>query len=110
VPARQGSAKPSQSTAADRPAADQVRPGVGIEREFIDSPGLLILNDGWEIESATPGAQRWLAELPDSDRPASRRPSLVITLAARALRMAQHPHHGGDIAVTRVLIDWTSWL
>lgn len=84
--------------------------GQASDPEFIDSPGLLILDDDWEIESATPGAQRWLAELPDSERPSGRLPSSVITLAARALRMARHPHHGGDISVSRVLTRTGTWL
>jgi DNA-binding CsgD family transcriptional regulator len=78
--------------------------GQASEPEFADSPGLVILDERWDIESATPGAQRWLAELPDGDPEAGRLPSSVLTLAARARRLAQHPG-GGEIAVSRV---WTS--
>ncbi len=79
------------------------------EPEFSDSPGLVILGDGWDIESATPGAQGWLAELPDGDPVAGRLPSSVVTLAARALRLAQHPHQGGEIAVSRVRTRSGMW-
>ena len=32
-----------------------------------DSPGLVVLGDGWSVESLTPGVERWLSELPDGD-------------------------------------------
>jgi DNA-binding CsgD family transcriptional regulator len=93
--------------------ADAVRHALLIgqagEPEFADSPGLVILDDSWDIESATPGAQRWLAELPDGDLGAGRLPSSVITLAARALRLAQHPHLGGEIAVTQARTRSGTW-
>jgi DNA-binding CsgD family transcriptional regulator len=50
-----------------------------------------------------------LAELPDGDPGAGRLPSSVITLAARALRQAQHPHHGGEITVSRVRTRSGTW-
>src|SRR5215472_6128434 len=84
--------------------------GQATEPEFADSPGLLILDDSWDIESATPGAERWLADLPEGDPGAGRLPSSVITLAARALRMAQHPDHGGEIAVSRVRACSGRWV
>lgn len=84
--------------------------GQASEPEFSDSPGLVILDDTWDIESATPGAQQWLAELPDGDPGAGRLPSSVITLAARALRLAQHPHQGGEIAVSRVRSSSGTWV
>jgi DNA-binding CsgD family transcriptional regulator len=84
--------------------------GQATEPEFSDSPGLLILDDNWDIESATPDAQRWLAELPDGDPAAGRLPSSVITLAARALRLAQRPQHSGDIAVARVRTFSGAWV
>jgi DNA-binding CsgD family transcriptional regulator len=78
--------------------------------EFADSPGLLILGENWDLESATPGAQRWLAELPDGDWDAGRLPSSVITLAARTMRIAQNPRHSVDIAVSRVLTRTGTWV
>src|SRR5664279_725941 len=32
-----------------------------------DGPGLVILNSRWAVQSATPGVDRWLDELPDGD-------------------------------------------
>jgi DNA-binding CsgD family transcriptional regulator/GAF domain-containing protein len=80
------------------------------EPDFPDSPGLLVLDDHWRVESATPGVQRWLSELPDGDWSAGRLPSSVITLAARTLRAAENPHRGGDITVSRVLSRTGMWV
>jgi DNA-binding CsgD family transcriptional regulator len=84
--------------------------GQAREPEFTDSPGLLILGDNWDLESATPGAQRWLAELPDGDWDAGQLPSSVIALAARTMRIARNPHQGADIAVSRVLTRGGIWV
>lgn len=83
--------------------------GQAREPEFADSPGLVILDERWDIESATPGAQRWLADLPDGDPDAGRLPSSVVTLAARALRLAQDPR-GGETAVSRVRTCSGTWV
>jgi DNA-binding CsgD family transcriptional regulator len=54
-----------------------------------------------EIESATPGVERWLQELPDGDWDAGRLPSSVLAVAGRALRTAEHPDGPGQVAVSR---------
>jgi hypothetical protein len=41
--------------------------GEAADPEGPDSPGLVILNDCWEVDSVTPGVERWLSELPDGD-------------------------------------------
>jgi DNA-binding CsgD family transcriptional regulator len=84
--------------------------GQAREPEFTDSPGLLILDDRWELESATPGVERWLSELPDGDWDAGRLPSSVVTLAGRALKMSENPNRGTDIAVSRVLSRTGTWV
>lgn len=83
--------------------------GQAREPEFTDSPGLVILDERWDIESATPGAGRWLADLPDGDPDAGRLPSSVVTLAARALRLARDPR-GGETAVSRVRTCSGAWV
>lgn len=83
--------------------------GQAREPEFADSPGLLILDRHWDVESATPGVERWLSELPDGDWDSGRLPSSVLTLAGRALSMAEHPDRG-DIAVSRVLSRTGTWV
>jgi DNA-binding CsgD family transcriptional regulator len=84
--------------------------GQARDPDFIDSPGLLILNDRWDVESATPGLGRWLSELPDGDWDSGRLPSSVVTLAGRALRMSENPNRGADIPVSRVLSRTGTWV
>ncbi len=83
--------------------------GQSREPDFTDSPGLLILDRGWNVESATPGVERWLSELPDGDWDAGQLPSSVLTLAGRVLSMAEHPDRG-EIAVSRVLSRTGIWV
>ena len=44
------------------------------EAERPDEPGLVVVTERWEIESATPGVERWLAGLPDGDVATGRLP------------------------------------
>ncbi|MFG1791216.1 LuxR C-terminal-related transcriptional regulator [Nocardia sp. NPDC049149] len=83
--------------------------GQAREPDCADSPGLLILDHNGDVESTTPGVERWLAELPDGDWDSGRLPSSVLTLAGRTLSMAEHPHRG-DIAVSRVLSRSGTWV
>lgn len=50
-----------------------------------DAPGLLVLDDRLEIESATPGTERWLGDLPGGT-PQGRLPTAVIAVAGQALQ------------------------
>ncbi len=86
--------------------------GEATDPEGPDAPGLVVVNDRWEIESTTPGVQRWLEELPDGDLAAGRLPSALLTVAARALRSAQHAAEDGaaELAVARVLARSGNWL
>jgi DNA-binding CsgD family transcriptional regulator len=79
------------------------------EPDSPDSPGLVILTDEWEVESATPGVDNWLAELPDGDWPAGKLPSAVLAVAARALDSARHPG-GAEVAVSRVRARNGTWV
>jgi DNA-binding CsgD family transcriptional regulator len=80
--------------------------GEATDPETPDAPGLLILDEGWEVESATPGVDRWLAELPDGDLDAGRLPSAVLSVAARVLR----PGAPAEVAVARVLSTTGTWV
>lgn len=82
--------------------------GEAMDPEGPDAPGLIVLSDEWEVESATPGVERWLSELPDGD--AGRLPSSVLSVAGRALRTADHPDEPGEIAVSRVLSRSGTWV
>ncbi|MCP2326883.1 DNA-binding CsgD family transcriptional regulator [Hamadaea flava] len=84
--------------------------GEAADPEGVDAPGLLILNDKWEVESATPGVERWISELPDGDWSHQRLPSSVLAVAGRALRSANLPGDAGEVAVARVLTRRGTWV
>lgn len=84
--------------------------GEARDPEGSDAPGLLILNDQWDVESSTPGVQRWLAALPDGDWDAGRLPSAVLSLASRVMRNARNPGQPGEVAVSRVLSAGRTWV
>lgn len=73
-----------------------------------EAPGLLILTEGLEIESATPGTERWLAELPGGN--GERLPHAVVSVAGQALRSAAGSHRGGHTAAARVLGESGTWV
>ena len=84
--------------------------GEAVDPEGPESPGLLVLSETWEVESATPGVERWLRELPDGEWDAGRLPSAVLAVAGRALRTAEHPDEPGQVAVSRVLARSGTWI
>ncbi len=84
--------------------------GEATDPEGPDAPGLLVLSDDGEVESATPGVERWLRALPDGDWDAGRLPSAVLAVAGRALRTAEHPDEPGQVAVSRVLSRAGTWV
>ncbi len=77
--------------------------GEATDPERPEAPGLIVLSDNWEIESTTPGVERWLSDLPDGNWDSGRLPSSVLSVAGRALRMAAHPDGVGEVAVARAL-------
>ena len=84
--------------------------GEASDPEGPDTPGLVILTHKEEIESSTPGVERWLRELPDGDWDAGRLPSSVRVVAARALLSADYPDEPGQVAVSRVLSRSGTWV
>jgi DNA-binding CsgD family transcriptional regulator len=84
--------------------------GEATDPEGPDAPGLLVLSQEGEVESAMPGVERWLAALPDGDWDAGRLPSAVLAVAGRALRTAEHPDQPGEVAVSRVLSRSGTWV
>jgi DNA-binding CsgD family transcriptional regulator len=84
--------------------------GEAVDPEGPEAPGLVVLTGKGEVESATPGVERWLAALPDGDWDAGRLPSAVLAVAGRALRTAEHPDEPGQVAVSRVLSRSGSWV
>jgi DNA-binding CsgD family transcriptional regulator len=84
--------------------------GAAVDPEGPDAPGLLILTETFEIDSTTPGVERWLAELPDGDPAAGRLPSSVRAVAGQALRTGEEPDRPGEVAVARVLSRGGTWV
>jgi DNA-binding CsgD family transcriptional regulator len=78
--------------------------------EWPNSPGLVVLSEQGEVESTTPGVDRYLSDLPDGDLDAGRLPSAVHAVAGRALRTAQNHDDPGEVALARVLSRSGTWI
>lgn len=65
--------------------------GEAADPEGPDAPGLLIVDDHWDVASVTPGIDRWLAELPGGTGGTGRLTSSVLAIAAQALASARRP-------------------
>ncbi len=84
--------------------------GGAADPEGPDAPGLVVLREDWSVESATPGAEAWLAELPDGDwEGANRLPPAVLAVAGRARRTADD-EAPGEVAFARVLAASGRWV
>ncbi len=55
--------------------------GEAMDPEGPEAPGLVVLSADWELESSTPGVERWLSDLPDGDWDAGRLPTAVLAVA-----------------------------
>lgn len=84
--------------------------GEASDPETPDAPGLIVLSVDWEVQSLTPGVERWLAELPDGDWAVGRLPSCVLSVAGQALRKAEQRHVPGEVAMARVLSRSGTWV
>ena len=84
--------------------------GEARDPQWPDSPGLVVLSESGEVESTTPGVERWLADLPDGDWDAGRLPTAVHAVAGRALRTAESHDDPGEVALARVLSRSGTWI
>jgi DNA-binding CsgD family transcriptional regulator len=84
--------------------------GEATDPDTPNAPGLVVLSADWEVESTTPGAERWLSDLPDGNLDTGKLPSAVLSVAARALRTAERPDEPGEVAVARVLSRSGTWI
>jgi DNA-binding CsgD family transcriptional regulator len=82
--------------------------GEAAEPDHPDAPGLLIIDQRWQVRSRTPGVDRWLAEI-SADAAAGRLPPAVLTVAGRALRAAAAAEPDG-VATARVRARGGGWL
>jgi DNA-binding CsgD family transcriptional regulator len=84
--------------------------GDASEPDGPEAPGLIVLDARWQVESVTPGVERWLDELPGGEWQAAQRlPTSVVSVAARALRTAQGDAPG-EVAIARVLSTSGRWM
>ena len=75
------------------------------------APGLIVLSEAWDVESMTPGVERWLEELPGGEHlSGGRLPPAVLAVAGRALRAARVTSKPGEIAFSRVLSRAGQWI
>ena len=85
--------------------------GEASEPEGPEAPGLVVLAEDWSVESLTPGTERWLSELPNSDWEGQNTlPPSVLAVAGRALRTAEGEGAPGEVAVARVLSSAGRWM
>jgi DNA-binding CsgD family transcriptional regulator len=75
-----------------------------------DAPGLIIVSDTWELQSATPGIARWLAELPGGAADRADLPPSIVAVAARTRRAAENPQHPSGTTVSRVMARNGTWV
>jgi DNA-binding CsgD family transcriptional regulator len=79
--------------------------GEATDPEWPDSPGLVVLSERLDVQSATPGVDRWLGDLPDGDWEAGRLPTAVRSVAARSFGGGAEEH-----TVTRVRSNSGTWV
>lgn len=79
--------------------------GEATDPEVLDAPGLVVLGAGDEVESRTPGVDRWLAALPGADLDAGRLPTAVRSVATQAREPGP-----GRVAMARVLSTRGTWV
>jgi DNA-binding CsgD family transcriptional regulator len=82
-----------------------------VEPEGPEAPGLVVLNERWQVESMTPGVERWLADLPGGDEiDLGRLPPAVLAVAGRARRSATDMAIAGEVAISRVASRSGRWV
>jgi DNA-binding CsgD family transcriptional regulator len=70
----------------------------------------MVLADDWEVESLTPGVERWIADLPDGDWAAGKLPTAVLSVAGQARHSAEDSEAPSEVAVARVLSRSGRWV
>ena len=73
------------------------------------APGLLVLTSDGEVQSSTPGVERWVSDLPGGDWDRGRLPTAVLSVAQRALR-TRSGEAPGEVALARVLSSSGAWV
>jgi DNA-binding CsgD family transcriptional regulator len=74
-----------------------------------EAPGLVVLTENFQLDSLTPGAERWLTDLPGGERAPDSMPHARLSVAGRALRSAT-AEAPGEVAFARVLSRTGRWI
>jgi DNA-binding CsgD family transcriptional regulator len=83
--------------------------GEASDPEQPEAPGLVVLTENFQPDSLTPGAERWLTELPGGERAPDSMPHALLSVAGRALRSAT-AETPGEVAFARVLSRTGRWV
>jgi DNA-binding CsgD family transcriptional regulator len=84
--------------------------GEATDPEGPEAPGLVVLTENWNVESLTPGAERWFEELLDGDWEKGKLPPSVLAVAGRALRLAEEADLSSEVVFARVLSRSGLWI
>lgn len=94
--------------------ADGVRRGLLVgeatDPEWPDGPSMLVLDRGLNIESMSPGMDRWLAELAGTSSAGGAVPPVVLAVAARVVRRLDGDGPPDDEPLARVRAKDSRWL
>jgi DNA-binding CsgD family transcriptional regulator len=84
--------------------------GEASDPEGSEAPGLVVLRDDWNVDSLTPGVEKWLDEISEGEWGGlGRLPPSLLAVAGRALRASRNANDLGEVAVARVLAATGRW-
>jgi DNA-binding CsgD family transcriptional regulator len=83
--------------------------GEAMDPDGPDAPGLIVVTDRWDVESASPGIDRWLSDLPGWQRTASL-PPCVLAVAAQTFETARRPGEHNQGSISRVHTHSGAWV
>jgi DNA-binding CsgD family transcriptional regulator len=86
--------------------------GEATDPEGPQAPSLIVVDEDWQVQSMTPGAETLLSELPGGGASAARGalPACVLSVAGRALRSFETAESAGEVAVARVRCESGRWM
>jgi DNA-binding CsgD family transcriptional regulator len=68
------------------------------------------LDEKLNIETMTPGVERWVADLPDGNWDTGTLPTAIQSVAGSALRSSDGPADGSQVAMARVMGRSGAWI
>lgn len=83
--------------------------GEATDPEGPEAPGLVVLDHEGQVESLSPGVERWLSELPGFGDLGGPLPPSVLGVASQARRTSGSEANPGEVAMARVLSRSGRW-